>query len=780
VNVSQSDVTSAYVRTASSSRYTYAVWSEGGRIVFRRKLVDSPDFERWAYLSPVRLYECHSTYPDIATSGSYVYVAWEERCGVNSFGDILLATSSNYGATFGPAVNITTTQYDQEYAPRLAASGTYLYLLWGSYSDGLHLAHSKDYGETFTDEGLGFANNDGWNATLDIKTNGSKVYLLYYDAIEWVEDGKAKTLNFVQYYRGSYTSSGEYSSRQRTFEGDPSVRAEGYARLAISGSNVYAAYQIELYNDTENSWDRQQNILWISRDGGYTFYNRKELLSTPANAKEDALLIEMTAAGDQLYLAWDYLPPGGDAQTPYELYLGVSNDAGGTINKTLVATNEGVRQLMLAGTQTEVVFAWSEERGYFDQGGVRYFNTEVFVIRSQNGGQSFSSPVNISQNPLDSLTPVVAIAASGFDLFWVDNSPGNWEVLYKHGYGGDPDIELLSFEVIQAADRPTQLAAGKPTRFRARIVNHYAQTQVIEARIYVRDGEGGRILTEDVHLKPGLNELFLPQFKGVIETFLRPVGIALDYSLVLEAGPGETNLANNSLPLAFLPIVDTRPLRILYVLLNTSVTPAPTCPEITELLNDSQAYTEGIYPIDDSESSFGTNCIPWTFSDPLTRTVGAGSSAEIKIRDEVFQGLANLRLAGGYDKVVGVAGKNFFKSLGIKAIGLAPMGGASSIVQEDVGRDVAAHEIGHNFNLVPSTLPGWDGDAHYAEGKLSPGYDVVRNQRHLTDEDFMIKTSGLELWISANSFDFLINASLLAPVTTTLVSGAKRSTWMAP
>jgi hypothetical protein len=44
VNVSQSDVTSAYVRTASSSRFTYAVWSEGGRIVFRRKLVDNPDF----------------------------------------------------------------------------------------------------------------------------------------------------------------------------------------------------------------------------------------------------------------------------------------------------------------------------------------------------------------------------------------------------------------------------------------------------------------------------------------------------------------------------------------------------------------------------------------------------------------------------------------------------------------------------------------------------------------------------------------------------------------
>lgn len=257
VNVTQSDVTSAYMRTTSSDRYVYAVWNEGGRLVFRRKPVDGLNFERWVNLSPKPL-ECYSALPDIAAAGSYVYIAWEERCGATNKAEIFLAISKNYGESFGPLVNVTVTQYKVEYAPRLAASGAYLYLFWSSYDDGLHLARSQDYGQTLIYKALGFANDDCESKTLDIKTSGSKVYLLYYDRSLRVEGGKTKTLNFVRYYRGSYQPSGEYSDRQITFEGDSSVRAEGYARLAISGSNVYAAYQIKLYNDTTKTFDRDR------------------------------------------------------------------------------------------------------------------------------------------------------------------------------------------------------------------------------------------------------------------------------------------------------------------------------------------------------------------------------------------------------------------------------------------------------------------------------------------------------------------------------------------
>jgi hypothetical protein len=64
---------------------------------------------------------------DVASAGENVYVVWADQSRGNS--EILLAVSTDHGASFWPAVNLSNTP-SQSRNPRIAASGDQVYIVW--------------------------------------------------------------------------------------------------------------------------------------------------------------------------------------------------------------------------------------------------------------------------------------------------------------------------------------------------------------------------------------------------------------------------------------------------------------------------------------------------------------------------------------------------------------------------------------------------------------------------------------------------------------------------
>jgi hypothetical protein len=129
-----------------------------------------------------------SQYPSDAAAGDHVYVAWYDDTPVTGSGtapEIWMRASANNGASFGSAVRITTNTGNSTF-PSVAASGSYVYVAW---MDDTHVAGG------LREIWLRFSSNNGagfWSP-IRLTTNtgyslypsaavGSKVYVAWQDS----------------------------------------------------------------------------------------------------------------------------------------------------------------------------------------------------------------------------------------------------------------------------------------------------------------------------------------------------------------------------------------------------------------------------------------------------------------------------------------------------------------------------------------------------------------------------------------------------------------------
>jgi hypothetical protein len=92
--------------------------------------------------------------------------------------------------------------------------------------------------------------------------------------------------------------------------------------------------------------------------------------------------------------------------------VNLSNDAGSAYNARLATVN------------TDVYVTWADTTP-----GVE----DIFLASSTDGGFSFGSPFNISNNPGFSLRPALAATNVSVYVTWQDDTPGNYDVFFKIG-----------------------------------------------------------------------------------------------------------------------------------------------------------------------------------------------------------------------------------------------------------------------------------------------------------------------------------------------------------
>jgi hypothetical protein len=197
--------------------------------------------------------------------------------------------------------------------------------------------------------------------------------------------------------------------------------------------NVYVAWtRFDVYG-SENPAHRSRIMISRSRDGGRTFSPPLEISDATGDARDSDDTVEgaVPAAGPdgQVYLAW---------AGPKGLYFDISTDGGWTFGKDRVITaTPGGWDLPVPGLErhngmpvTAVDLSSGPRRGtvYVNWIDERNGDPDVFVASSRDGGQSWSTPVRVNDDPPG--------AAQLFTWFAVDPVDGAINVIFHDRRGG--------------------------------------------------------------------------------------------------------------------------------------------------------------------------------------------------------------------------------------------------------------------------------------------------------------------------------------------------------
>ncbi|HXV47102.1 MAG TPA: sialidase family protein [Nitrososphaera sp.] len=121
-----------------------------------------------------------SALPQVAVSGSDVYVVWYDGTTGNS--EIFFRHSSDDGATWDAKKNLSSNAGSSVF-PQVAVSGSDVYVVWYDSTPGssdIFFRHSSDDGATW-DAKKNLSSNAGDSSSPQIAVSGSDVYVVWHD-----------------------------------------------------------------------------------------------------------------------------------------------------------------------------------------------------------------------------------------------------------------------------------------------------------------------------------------------------------------------------------------------------------------------------------------------------------------------------------------------------------------------------------------------------------------------------------------------------------------------
>lgn len=140
-------------------------------------------------------------------------------------------------------------------------------------------------------------------------------------------------------------------------------------------------------------------------------------VSNLSNDSDQSQAPVVVKSGNKVYVAW--------SNQDEDIFFKKSIDKGATFGPTKNLSNDPSFSAdpRMAASGNSVYVVWEGEGPSGDQ--------DVFSVASTDSGENFGSPINLSNNPRTSENPKIAASGSNVYVAWADESPGNFEVLFK-------------------------------------------------------------------------------------------------------------------------------------------------------------------------------------------------------------------------------------------------------------------------------------------------------------------------------------------------------------
>jgi hypothetical protein len=324
------------------------------------------------------------------TTENNVYVVWDDDTPGNS--EIFFAVSNDNGQTFSTPINLSNNA-GRSFEPQISSEGNNVYVVWDDDTPGnfdIFFAVSNDNGQTFSTP-INLSNNAGVSFPPQISSEGNNVYVVWEDTTP----GNGEILFAVSNDNGQTFSTPINLSNNAGISFEPQISSEV--------NNVYVVWE----DTTPGNFDI---FFAVSNDNGQTF-------STPINLSNNAGVSDnqqISSEGNNVYVVWDDGPLGGNG----EILFTVSNDNGQTFSTPINLSNNAGDSLdpQISSEVNNVYVVWDD-----DTPG----NSEIFFAVSNDNGQIFSMPENISNNGENSSTPQISSEGNNVNVVWEDFILGN-------------------------------------------------------------------------------------------------------------------------------------------------------------------------------------------------------------------------------------------------------------------------------------------------------------------------------------------------------------------
>ena len=343
-----------------------------------------------------------SGHPELSSNGANVYVTWNDDR--NDGPDIYFNYSTDGGITWQVPFSIDTKATPGATAsewPQICSSGSNVYVSWqearinGYTAKFIFFNYSKDGGATWQNSDIqldtGGLPEEHWSTGVDICCNGNTVYAVW-------EDGRNGESDIYYNYSTDGGITWETSSI-RIDTGDlPGARDSHGPHFSNSGSIVYVVWMDERDNQYTS------DIYFSgSKDGGLNWQQPVRLDTGDTPGANDSYDPQICCSGNNVYVAWF-----DERNGEYDIFFNCSTDAGITWNTPDVRLDTGdipganeSTNPQISSSENTVYVVWSDRRnGETDI----YFNSNIsstllLTISATKGGTVRPKPGEYTHMP---------------------------------------------------------------------------------------------------------------------------------------------------------------------------------------------------------------------------------------------------------------------------------------------------------------------------------------------------------------------------------------------
>lgn len=340
---------------------------------------------------------------------------------------VYLTKSEDGGATFDNTLHMSNSIYSGN--PDVKIRGESVYLMWFEHILGddseIFFRKSADGGSSFGPvvNVSGSPYSSGQN-DMEVSKDGNVVYAVWSEFYQYSEPKKSAIL---------FTSSRDGGQNF----GPPVALINGTnfacPQIAISENNSRNDMNVYVvWRQHPGSEDTMTIFFSVSHDGGRTFGEPVRLRTA---YMEDFRCPHLVVRGTDAYLMWS---EAGHIRKPYspseilapdsDVIFTAIRDEGRKIAPAL-NLSRGIGAFttepeMLVADDGDIYVVWRDTIPIIDHedGSINYYgNAEVVFTKSNDGGRTFSNPVNLSNNLSGSYEPEIAVHGDDIYIIWLES-----------------------------------------------------------------------------------------------------------------------------------------------------------------------------------------------------------------------------------------------------------------------------------------------------------------------------------------------------------------------
>jgi hypothetical protein len=340
--------------------------------------------------------------PNIIASNDGIFALWLETKSGKT--DVLFSKSTDGGSTFASPINLSENNTGQSGYTAFAQSGKDVYVIWQASLSGtayVFLTKSSDGGSSF-EKPVMISDSTKLAAFPQVAVSGNHVYFA------WLEKSDNNSTNIV-----FSKSDDKASSASAPLYLTHNLGNSGIPKLVATGSQVYLAWE-------DNSKGNFDVFIAKSADYGTSFHLPVDMSTSTGQSGTPEIIVSQ----DNVYAVWM-----DNTSRIYDILFAKSTDGGksfGTpVDVSRQSVDSGYPKFTVNGNNVYVV--WTQT--------IVSPNYDIYFAKSTNNGDTFDTPINISNNYGASGWPKIASDGNIY-ISWVDSSTGKFDVLITKSSDG--------------------------------------------------------------------------------------------------------------------------------------------------------------------------------------------------------------------------------------------------------------------------------------------------------------------------------------------------------